>query len=107
MPSAAVMDGLQAAHLDLCLISCQGRTGSTCLNETISGEQEKKKHIHPSVVETYVRVVTFKRISTNTENLNCFGKASLQKLTHISFNLMLSHLSDLRLNEIHSQGPRV
>jgi len=42
MPSAAVMDGLQAAHLDLCLISCQGRTGSTCLNETISGEQEKK-----------------------------------------------------------------
>lgn len=78
MPSAEVMDGLQAAHLDLCLISCQGRTGSTCLDETISGEQEKK-HIHPSVVETYVRVVTFKRISTNIENLNCFRKASLQK----------------------------
>ncbi len=101
-----VMDGLQAAHLDLCLISCQGRTGSTCLDETISGEQEKKTH--SSICGgNDVRVVTFKRISTNRENLNCFRKASLQKLTHISFNLMLSHLSDLRLNEIHSHGLRV
>lgn len=44
-----------------------------------------------------------KEYQQTQKKLNCFGKASLRKLTHVSFNLMLSPLSDLRLNEIHSR----